>query len=187
MAFPRILSDWRSGVAGFTALAMTAAPSFAENAKPTISSDQSQPEVVHVAQTEEAILAAIQKVNVPYRDARENSRDAVQFMAAALSEGAQTIVLYQPTNDIWDATMDGARRAIVTSETSLNGVLLAAGEEREIAFYANSQLTATILNPDPETLSEDIQAQLATDYETYIRPLGLAMGSSDTPTLEADG
>jgi len=135
---------------------------------------------------EEATLTAIQNVNVPYRDARDNSRDAVQFMAASLSEGAQTIVLYQPTNEIWDATLDGARRQLLNRETALNGMLLAAGEQREIAFYTNSQLTATILNPDPTTLSQEIQDQLKNDYENYIRPLELALDNTDKQTLDAD-
>lgn len=106
---------------------------------------------------------------VPWRDERGTDRDVVEAMAAAASEDGQVMILYSPTNEIWDQSVKGACRSMQATEVKLHGFLLASGDERELAFYANRQLTETVLSPDASTLATTVAASLARDYERWIK------------------
>lgn len=131
---------------------------------------------VATLETEAALPVGYENVEVPYRDSRDITREAVQTAATRISSnGRQTIVLYAADQEIWDAAYEGAQISLAAGESKLNGFILAAGDQQEVAFYANGQLSATLLNPDPALLVDDIRGQLSRDYEAYIKGLGVAL------------
>lgn len=137
-------------------------------------------------QTEDPMLAAqLAEIDIPWGDAQDNTKRGVQSLAATVSQNSQSIVLYSPTRAVWNAVLDGARRSRHAGKSVVNGMLLATDDKPSIELYANGQLTATILRPDPELLSADIQDGLARDY-VRLQSLGLT-SEPQAPGLESDG
>lgn len=100
--------------------------------------------------------------DLPWRDSRDISRRAVQSAASGISsKGRQTIVLYNGDQALWDALVEGGCRSLSKSKSKLNGVILASGDQQEVAFYTNGQLVATILNPNAAELAGDVIEVLA--------------------------
>lgn len=108
-------------------------------------------------------------MKVPWRDVQSASRDGVQSLAAIVSNKAQTIIVYAPTREIWDAVIAGARVQLLNGKSYMKGVLLASGVRSEIAFYADAQLTETILRPDVKTLTNTVTQIIERDYIEFDR------------------
>ena len=113
--------------------------------------------------------------DVRWRNAEGVSRDAIQSAAANVSVGSQTIVLYGGSREVWDQIVLGACRQFDASRSKLNGLILADETQTqapaEIAFYADAQLTATILRahiPGDKPLSDVVAEQLDNDFQYYF-------------------
>jgi len=105
------------------------------------------------------------------RDARHVERDGVQS-AAALSSGQgnnQAIILYGPNKESFNEVFAGAKEAVLESNVDVGRMFVASGSP-EIAFYADGQLTATILNPSGPEVSDAVKAQLEDDFNQIIAP-----------------
>lgn len=107
-------------------------------------------------------------IEVPYRDARDNSVDAVQAAASGVSKNSQTLILYAPNPKTFDEVTEAAQHVLAYGGTALNGVILAQGQP-SVAFYADSLFTGIIKGADQgsiSTLSDDIVEKLRIDYQT---------------------
>lgn len=103
---------------------------------------------------------------IPWRDSRDISREAVQSAASRISsKGRQTIVLYDGDQALLDAIVKGGCASLAAGTSKLNGIILASGDQQEIAFYTSGTLTATLLNPTIPKLADDVVDGLANGLE----------------------
>jgi len=100
--------------------------------------------------------------HVPVNDARDLQPDGVRFAAGQVSGGPYLVmVVYGDEQSGLDATLQTASEAI-TQGYPVRGVILGPadslrGERNSVEFWADAQLTATVLNANPGGVPEMLE------------------------------
>ncbi|SFF97189.1 hypothetical protein SAMN05518801_104258 [Novosphingobium sp. CF614] len=107
---------------------------------------------------------------MPIRDERAISVEGTQLIAAMLSKDALVLVIYGDSNPSSSA-MTAAGESIAAGYP-LRGVIY--GPTRHdarvvVEFYADSQLTATLLNADAQDKAS-IRTEIARGYDEVVGP-----------------
>ena len=108
--------------------------------------------------------------DVPIRDMRHNGIDAVHMGAAIASDDKQVIVFIGTSQSVFE-TLKAAVSKLRNEGYPVAGLIVAATEtDQKIEFYADGQLTATILNPELHDLFDKVMQVIEGDYRKIIVP-----------------
>jgi len=182
MALSNLKGTLRNASMGLAALGMAAGPTVA----PAFAQSAQVQQTAAYAQD-----VAIQDINIPVRDLRDNQIRGVQMMAAMASKDTQLMIFYGDSQDALDQTFYGAKQA-VASGVPLAGVIVASPAEPDtidgermtgtnrVEFYADGQRTGAFdrIDTQPHRVAGLVRNELLRGQDIMQSRRALAMAPS---------
>lgn len=96
--------------------------------------------------------AALEQVNVPLRDARENSVKAVRHFSVGASDGGLILTIFGRNQDLFETTLQAAREGIAEDRLPVRGIVIGPTDQpSSLEIFGNGQRFATFNHPEPAT------------------------------------